>query len=154
MRKIDIDDEIYAYLQSQAIPFEELSPNTTLRRLLNLNSKSLLSDETKQQIKPDNKKHKQLKTNLLLLIRSGILKEGQKLFLYDYSGNIINGYDATISGKMLLKHGERFSMSKLAEIGLKENKLMSDSVQGPARWFTEDGISVFKLWSNYLKKGD
>jgi len=153
MRQIEVDEEIYAYLQSQAIPFEELSPNATLRRLLNLSSKQPLFNEINQQIKFKNKKHKQLKTNLSLLTKAGILEDGQQLYLYDYSGNMINGYEARVSGKSLMKHGELFSMSKLAEIGLKENHFMSDSVQGPARWFTADGQSVLQLWTDYLKRG-
>jgi len=154
MREIEIDDEVYAYLQSQAIPFEELSPNATLRRLLITNKKSSISGKTNLQKYPQNKRTKQRKTNLLLLIKSGLLKEGQKLYLRDYNNNIIENYEAEISGKSLLRNGATFSMSELAKIGLKEKGFTSDSVQGPARWYNSDSISVLKLWINYLKKGE
>ena len=38
MRNIEIDDEVFGYLQSKAVPFVE-TPNLTLRRLFSLNGK-------------------------------------------------------------------------------------------------------------------
>ena len=37
MKNIEIDDEVFSYLQSKAIPFVE-TPNLTLRRLFSLNA--------------------------------------------------------------------------------------------------------------------
>lgn len=34
MRRIDVDDEVYAFLQGEAVPFAETTPNDVLRRLL------------------------------------------------------------------------------------------------------------------------
>ena len=80
------------------------------------------------------------------------LQEGQTLFLHDYQGRRIEGYEAIISGKSLLWNGKPFSMSKLAEICLKKEGYTSNSVQGPARWYNSDGISVLELWSQLLDR--
>jgi hypothetical protein len=154
MRTIEIDDEVYTYLQSKAIAYEDTSPNLTLRRLFNMNNQKSISDVANTQLQQsESKRRKQPKTNLLTLIKTGLIKEGQKLYLHDYQGKMIPGYEATISGKLLVRNGKQSSMSDLAKVCLKENNYISDSVQGPARWFTSDGVSILKLWGNYLKKG-
>jgi negative regulator of replication initiation len=155
MKTIEIDDEVYSYLQSHAIPFEENLPNATIRRLFNLgNTKPSTENEEIQKHKSTSKRKKQPKTNLLALIKVGKLQEGQKLYLYNYQGEKMNGYEAIISGKLLLRNNKSYSMSELAKICLKENGYTSDFVQGPARWFNSDGKSVIKLWNDFLKKGE
>lgn len=153
MKPIEIDDEVFAYLQSNAIPYVE-TPNLTLRRLLNLNGKTSSGGISKgRMLQSEGKRRKQPKANLQTLIKYALLQEGQTLFLHDYHGIRIDGYKAIVSGKSLSRDGEKFSMSKLAEIYLKEQGFTSNSVQGPARWYNSDGISIKELWSHLLDKG-
>ncbi len=154
MRTIEIDDEVFAYLQSKAIPYIETTPNLTLRRLFNLNGKTSSGGIPKgQTTQSEDKGKRQLGAKLLPLIKSGLLQEGQTLFLYDYQGRKFEGYEAIVSGKSLLSKGKPFSMSKLAEIFLKEQGYTSNAVRGPAHWYNSDGISVKELWSHRLDKG-
>jgi negative regulator of replication initiation len=98
MQVIEIDDELFGYLQSKAIPFVE-TPNLTLRRLLLGDSQK--AKETQRPVtKPSQpaklirKNRKQPKTDLPKLIQSSLLSQGQVLYLYDYQGNKIEGYEA------------------------------------------------------------
>ena len=140
MRTIEVDDEVYAYLQREAIAYIE-TPNLTLRRLFNLNGKG-------QMRQSKDKMGKNPKANLRKLIEHGLLQEGQTLFLHDYRGRRIEGCEAIISGKSLLRNGEPFSMSSLAQICLEKEGFTSKSVRGPERWCNSDGISVKELWSH------
>ena len=156
MKTIEIDDELFGYLQSKAIPFVE-TPNLTLRRLLLGDKPSPESRQrgvpvTAQTAKKVRQSKKQPKTDLPKLIQSGLLNEGQILYLYDYQTNKIDGYEATISGKSLLWNDDSYSMSELAKELLKEVGFRSESVRGPAHWYNSDGISVKELWKQYLKK--
>jgi len=154
MRNIEIDDEVFGYLQSKAIPFVE-TPNLALRRLFGLNSKAAKSQDHTQKIEQTQRKRhtrkKQPKTDLPKLVQVGLLHEGQTLYLHDYQGKKLSGYDPTISGKNLLWNNELFSMSELAKECLKKEGYSSESVRGPAHWFNSDGISVKELWRQYLK---
>ena len=80
MRNIEIDDEVFGYLQSKAIPFVE-TPNLTLRRLFSLNGKSVKSEKTSSQILQNQRlgrgRKKQAKTDLFKLVQVGLLQEGQ-----------------------------------------------------------------------------
>ena len=40
MKQIEIDDEVFVCLQSKAIPYDEKTPNDTLRRLLGIKKKN------------------------------------------------------------------------------------------------------------------
>lgn len=154
MRNIEIDDEVFGYLQSKAVPFVE-TPNLTLRRLFSLNGKPVKSEKTSSQIIQDKRlgrvRKKQPKTDLFKLIQVGLLQEGQTLYLLDYQGKKIAGYDSIISGKNLFWNNERYSMSELAKECLKKEGFSSESVRGPAHWSNSDGISVKELWDQYLK---
>ena len=150
MKKIDIDNEVFLFLQKKAIPFVD-TPNLTLRRLLGLDEKNE-KVKIKNEIKPSELKKKGQKTSLDKLIRCGLLKEGQVLFLYDYQKKRIPGFDVPIIEDHLRWEGKLYSMSKLAEILLKQNGYNSNSVRGPAHWFTEDRNSIQKLWEYYLEK--
>ena len=152
MRKIEIDDEVFAYLQGNAIPYVE-TPNLTLRRLFKLNGKtSPTAAPSSHQSLPYEIRGKEQKADLPTLIRAGLLQEGQKFSLFDYQGRKIEGYEAIVSGKALLWNNEQYSMSKLAEICLKKEGFRSESVRGPAHWYNSDDISVKDLWSRYLSK--
>ena len=154
MRNIEIDDEVFGYLQSKAVPFVE-TPNLTLRRLFSLNGKPAKSEKSSSQIIQDQRigrvRKKRPKANLPKLVQVGLLQEGQTLYLLDYQGKKIPGYDSTISGKNLLWNNELFSMSELAKECLKKEGFSSESVRGPAHWANGDGISVKELWKQYLK---
>jgi len=154
MKNIEIDDEVFGYLQSKAIPFVE-TPNLTLRRLFSLNGKPTRIEKPSSQILEEQKKgrlrKKQPKTDLSKLVQVGLLQEGQALYLIDYQGKKIPGYYSTISGNRLLWNNELFSMSELAKECLKKEGFSSESVRGPAHWSNADGISVKELWKQYLK---
>lgn len=154
MRNIEIDDEVFGYLQSKAVPFVE-TPNLTLRRLFSLNGKPAKSEKPSSQIIQDQRivrvRKKRPKTELPKLIQVGLLQEGQTLYLLDYQGKKIPGYDSIISGKKLLWNNELFSMSELAKECLKKEGFGSESVRGPAHWSNADRISVKELWKQYLK---
>ena len=153
MKTIEIDDEVFAYLQSNAIAYLE-TPNLTLRRLFNLNGKTSSGGIPKgQTTQSECKGKRQPGAKLLPLIKSGLLQEGQTLFLHDYRGRRIEGYEAIISGKSLLRNGEPFSMSSLAQISLEKEGFTSKSVRGPEHWCNSDGISIKKLWNHFLNKG-
>lgn len=154
MKTIEIDDGVYKFLQSQAILFVDKTPNDTLKRLFNLEKKSDGSDNFSPKKDQPNRKirfrKKQPKTDLSKLIQAGLVQDGQTLYLHDYRGNKLPGYEATISGKHLLWNDELVSMSELAKKCLKKEGYSSDSVQGPKRWYTTDGIDIKTLWDQYL----
>lgn len=149
MKKIKIDDEVFAYLQNKAMAFVE-TPNDTLRRLFNLN-KSPNSTRGNNR-RPGKRKKRQ--TNLLELIDAGLLRDGQRLHLMDYSERIIPGLEGVISKNRIVWNGTSYSMSELARILLNEQGYKTKSVRGPAHWVTEAGISIKSLWERYAKTGD
>ncbi len=147
MRQIEIDDEVFAYLQGQALAFVD-TPNLTLRRLFQLDKqvkKPAIIKPTKGKIRK-----KQQKASLPVLISSGLLKEGQPVFLVDYQDNKLPKYRAAINGSSLKWQGRSYSMSNLARELLQKEGYSSSSVRGPAHWCTEDGISIKNLWQQQL----
>ncbi len=148
MRQIEIDDEVFAYLQSQALAFVD-TPNLTLRRLFRLDTpvkKLVLSNTTTGKLRK-----KQPKANLPALISSDLLKDGQSVFLVDYQYNKLSQYRAIIDGASLKWQGRSYSMSDLARKLLQKEGYSSSSVRGPAHWCTEDGATIKKLWQQHLK---
>jgi hypothetical protein len=156
MKTIEIDEEIYAYLQKMAIPYEDKTPNDTIRRLFGFDKKAIpqrpipLPQERSHNIQG----RKIRKASLIELVNAGFLEEGQKLHLGDYREREIPDSEATVHKGGLLREGQKYSMSKLAEKLLKKQGYGSDSVRGPAHWFTGENVSVKKLWENYLQKKD
>jgi len=151
MRTVEIDDEVFAYLQSQAISYIETTPNQTLRRLFSLDKKTRASQNPPPIREPvTEKRKKQRRTNLELLVEAGLLHGSQKLYLHDYQGNRLHGYEAVVYGKSLKSNGKIASMSPLAQEFLQQEGYSSSSVRGPAHWYTEDGISIKDLWGQYL----
>lgn len=148
MVTIEIDDELYSFLTNQAIAFVDKTPNDVLKRLLKIGKSSVRND---QPIIHTIRRRKKPKANLLDLVNAGLLRNEQDLFLHDYQGNKLNGYKAKLMNGSLLYNGQSFSMSKLAEILLKENGFKSNSVRGPIFWFTENGKSIQELWDIFLK---
>ena len=154
MKIIEIDAEVYDYLQSKAIPYEDKTPNDTLRRLFGFDKMAIpqqlipLPQERSQRIRGGKKP----KANLIELVNAGLLEEGQTLHVRDYQGRDIPDSEAMVHQGGLLKEGLKYSMSNLAEKLLKKQGYSSDSVRGPAHWFTSENISVKRLWANYLNK--
>ena len=46
MKTVEIDEEVYAYIQSKAIPYEDKTPNYTFRRLFGLDKKAIFAGYT------------------------------------------------------------------------------------------------------------
>jgi hypothetical protein len=147
MKTIEIDDEVYACLQSKAIAYIEQNPNLTLRRLLGINK------EEKHQPRPQAfaGRTKKPKADLKILLKAGLLKEGKKLVLRDYQGHELEGCEAIVSQGSLVWNGQKFSMSDLAKTLLKKQGYQSDSVRGPMFWFTKDGVNIKEIWARHLK---
>jgi len=160
MHVIEIDELVYQYIQSQAIPFEEKTPNDTLVRLFGLKRGADTTEQHKEKsldeivqgllnAAPKKKKRKR-STDLAELVASGIVSKDEKLSFVDYTGAMIELNAATIMGKNLLYKGVVFSMSKLAEKLLKEHGYSSDSIRGPVHWVTSTGETIWVLWEKYL----
>ena len=131
MRQIEIDDEVFGYLQSQARAFVD-TPNLTLRRLFQLEK---IPPKPAVVTPSQQKTRKKLpKANLLALMSSGLLQDGQSVFLVDYHDNKLPQYRAVIAGSSLKWHGQTYSMSDLAQDLLKKEGYSSTSVRGPAHW--------------------
>lgn len=152
MKNIEIDDEVYAYLQSKAVPFQEKNPNDVIRRLLGIKSKPVKVVSTPPPTNLNGSKAPQ--ANILKLVELGKLKEGQTLS-FSYKGRSLSKkYTAKIVGNKLNYQDELFTMSGLVDFIL-ENEGMgipSRRYRGPIYWFTADGISVSQLWRQYLKE--
>ena len=151
MKQIEIDDEVFAYLQSKAIPYDEKTPNDTLRRLLGIKKKN-----EKMPTKDPLKTHhsKKPKADLQELVQSGLLEEGQKLILNYKEKKLSRKYEAIVSGKHLLWNGETCTMSGLVKIILRRegHAIPSEAYRGPYYWYNSDGRSIKDLWKQYLNE--
>ena len=141
MREFPVDDDLVALIWQRADPrpFEQLSFSEALRRVLKL-PRSPLEDPRRRAPKAD----------LHELVRLGVLRESQELFLLGYQRNRVGPYKATISGGRLLFKGQLSSMSTHARDLLKKEGFSSDSVRGPEHWATSDGTRVCDLWEQVL----
>jgi hypothetical protein len=152
MPTIKIDDDVFAFLQSHARPFVD-SPNSTLRRLLKIDSPPKDADNELDALLSEavaSARTKAPKTDLKELIRAGLVREGEPLFLVDYQGKRVPGKQATVHGSLLAYNGQFFSMSSLAEDLLKEIGFRSNSVRGPAHWANAAGTPMQTLWAQLL----
>lgn len=152
MRKIEVDDEVYSWLEKQVQGFGD-TPNAALRRLLGIGVGN--SAPTRPSTSPlDSANHsrgKAPKTNLIDLVRAKMLSEGQILYFHDYQGKRINGIQARISGNKLEYKGRLYSMSALTRELMKNQGYANDSYRGPQFWYTADGHSAKDIWERYLK---
>jgi hypothetical protein len=171
MRQFPVEEDLVALVWEKANPqpFEQLSFSDALRRVLN--APVLQGGPTKNQ--RTNAKESQVpsadellaelaafdgtgrrkrgpKADLVELVRLGMLRKGQELFLVDYQRNRLGQYKATISGGKLLFKGQIHSMSALARDLLKKEGFSSDSVRGPEHWATNEGTRIFDLWEKVL----
>ena len=151
MKQIEIDDEVFAYLQSKAIPYDEKTPNDTLRRLLGIKKKN-----EKMPTKDPSKTHhsKKPKADLQELVQSDLLEEGQKLILNYKEKKLPRKYEAIVSEKHLLWNGETYTMSGLLKIILRREgrAIPSETYRGPDYWYNSDGRSIKDLWKQYLNE--
>lgn len=160
MRTIEVDDMVYRHIQSQAIPFEEPSPNDTLKRLFGLKHqqpkeerKESLDDFVNRLVREaPATRTKAPKAKLSELIRRGLLAEDETISLVDYSGNRISTGTAHVAGSQLRYEGRQYSMSELARILLNKHGYQSQSVRGPAHWVTSNGKSIKDLWNQYQRR--
>ncbi len=151
MKSIEIDNEVYACLRNQAIPFEESTPNHVIRRILGLEKGSIPKEPSKKTTHSSNGS-KAPRADLRKLVQLGILQEGQKLVL-NYKDMLSNDYEAEIVGDRLLYQGKTYKMSSLVADILDQEGcgIPSRSYRGPEYWYTSGGISIRQLWEQYLK---
>jgi hypothetical protein len=145
MKTIEIDDEVYAFLQNQAIPFVETNPNLVLRRLL-LKKETVPKESVKTPARTGSHK-KAPKADLGKLVAYGLLKEGQRLY-FNYKGTALSKrYEAKVSGNCLLYEGKRCKMSPVVKMILEQEGqvIPSGAYRGPDYWYNSDGISVRQL---------
>jgi hypothetical protein len=170
MPKIEVDDEVFRYLESQARPFEEPSPNHVLRRLLGLdtsateksgevfrvfrNESPSIDHEISRmlaEVREDEVvRGKAPKTDLTRLVGKGMLSEGQTVYFRDYRERIHREVSAQIEGSGLRIGGKRLAMSAAAREVFNRLGFDAKSVRGPAHWCTEDGTTIQQLWERYL----
>ena len=151
MKTIEIDDEVFAYLQNMIIPYYEPTLNHVIWRLLGLPKKVPQKETFKTPArKPNGTKAR--KADLAKLVQSGRLQEGQELILNAKVKKLSNEYKAEISGGRLLYQGKIYAMSKLVSKIFDQEGcgIPSKSYRGPEYWHTSDGTSVGKLWEDYL----
>jgi hypothetical protein len=175
MQQFPVDDEVVEAVWKRAHPrpFENLTFNSALRRVLDLDaspkghdaspSSGDMSnpDETEPRDELEKSLDKALaarprskapKTNLRELVLAGLLSNGEELFLVDYHGVRVQQFKATISGAFLQFKGQHYSMSDLARDLLKRIGFRSDSVRGPAHWVNAKEVSVKDLWQQLLDR--
>lgn len=161
MQTIEIDTDVFAFLQKNARPFVD-TPNSTLRRLLGLDDAKAQAPKTSrpgsdadleallaESLTIAAARSKAPKADLQLLAQKGVLRNGQKLYLIDYQGNRVQKISASLSGADLIYNEQRYSMSNLAQQLLGQAGFKSNSVRGPAHWVTDDGKTVKDLWQQY-----
>jgi hypothetical protein len=163
MHTIKVDDEVFALLQKNARPLVD-SPNTALRKLLGLRINGApvedpeVGDDPLEDLYQDamanraNRRTKAAKANLKILVRAGLLRTGERLYLVDYQGKRL-GPEASVTGTPLLEYkGQHGTMSHLAQELLKKVGFKSNSVRGPAHWVTSKNASVKDLWQQLQEK--
>src|SRR5450830_792666 len=139
MESIKIDNDVFAHLQKHALPFVD-TPNSTLRRLLGIdvavsaaskkNSTPVadieLDELLAESLAAASSRSKAPKADLEVLVKKGVLQNGEKLYLVDYQGNRVQKLVALISGGDMIYNNQRYSMSNLAQellanVGFKSN---------------------------------
>jgi len=146
---VDLDKDIYEYIQDNAVVYVDKNPSDTLRRLLNIpvNKKS----KPKPAFPP---RRKAPRTDLNRLKDAGILFEGQILHMCDGRGNIIPGATAAVMGNGVEYEGKPYSLSELARIFLNKIGYISNSYRGPAFWYTDDNTCIMDLWNKFLRESN
>ena len=164
MKTIEVDDEIYAFLEKNARPLTDTA-TSVLRRFLPIDGSlsapprnidplsrdsSSLSKAEPPRVSSYSRKAKAAKAHLGILVQSGRLKSGQSVYLIDYKGNKIPGIVASIEGRELSFKGVRYSMSDLAQQQLRACGYEAPAVRGPSHWVTDSNRSITELWQEHL----
>lgn len=174
MPEFPVDDEVVEAVWKRANPkpFENLSFNSALRRVLDLpdgadtnaapgtkpagtTSDLGQKDELEQLLDEALAARPRLKApkaDLRELVQAGLLRNGEELHLIDYQGTRVQQYKATVSSGLLQFKGQHYSMSDLARELLKKVGFRSDAVRGPAHWANAKGVSIRDLWQQLLDK--
>ncbi|MHA7960244.1 restriction system modified-DNA reader domain-containing protein [Streptomyces sp. L500] len=97
MRSIEIDDEVFAFLQSQCEPLVD-TPNDVLRRLLLGSSRQ--PPATLAERRPG---------DLMRFIRAGLLKAGDKLIHIQPRRGLTHEATVTADGWIKIEDGREFS---------------------------------------------
>jgi hypothetical protein len=150
--KIEIDDDVFAFLEKNAKPFVETTPNSTLRRLLGMGETTISAKSKVIAQTTEDKRTRAEQADLEKLVRAGLVRNGEKLYLIDYRGNRFQKLYAVISGSGLIYNGHHYSMSNLARELLTKVGFKSPSARGPAHWVNDEGKSIKDLWQQYLNK--
>jgi hypothetical protein len=167
MQPFSVDEEVVGVVWNRANPkpFEQLTFNVALRRVLGLPEESAVRATPKTSkdadgfedleallTQPTRERLKAPKADLAVLIKAGYLRNGEKLYLVDYQSQRVPSSEASISGNYLEFKGRHFTMSKLAQQLLTKLGFKSEAVRGPAHWVNAKGASVMVLWQQYLEK--
>lgn len=174
MQPFPVDDEVVqtVWKLAKPKPFEQLTFNTALRRVLRLTDSNAAGAVSRVTSKPEETgsqsarpadvidqllaesypRSKAPKADLKELVRAGLLHDGEELFLINYQGARVEQFKATIAGGLLQFKGHPYSMSDLARDLLKKVGFHSESVRGPAHWVNAKGTSVKELWQRLLDK--
>ena len=155
MRTIEVDNEVFAFLEKHARPFVD-TPNSALRRLLGIGQRKI-SGKSEAFTQIDNRKgahnrSRALKTDLEILVKEGLIGIGERLYLVDFKGNRVQKVQAIISGSHLIYNNRPYSMTSIAKEELAKLGFKSKDVRGPAHWVTKGGKSIKDLWQQYLDK--
>ena len=145
--KIEIDDEVFAYLQKNATPLVD-SSNDVLRRLL-LARPTPVDDAELNELLADSMRglrKRASKADLGALIKGGYLQVGESLYLVDYQGKRVDQYEAAVTSQGLRFAAAQHTMSGLAKELLQKHGFRSDAVRGPSHWVTAKNVSVTMLW--------
>ena len=153
MKTIEVDSEVFAFLEKHAKPFVD-TPNSTLRRLLGID-RVTTSGKPKTMTQADDRgvahsRSKAPKANLESLVREGLIQNGERLYLIDYKGNRIQKVHAVVSGSHLIYNERPYSMTRIAIEELTKLGYKSKDIRGPAHWVTKEGRSIKDLWQQYL----
>lgn len=90
MPQIDIDDEVFAILQSQAEPFVD-TPNDVLRRLVGLAPDAPNGNGTHTKLKPIKRYRNRKRGDLMTLIETGALEVDDLLIYQKRTGEEFRG---------------------------------------------------------------
>ena len=158
MRKIQVDEDVFAHLQKHAQALVD-TEDSVLRRLLGLDARVQVAKQEApddlDQLLTDSlaaRRTRAPKADLLGLVKAGFLSETQPLFLVDYQGNRVANVEARVAGAQLAIDGRRVSMSALASEKLKQVGFKGSEVRGPTHWVTAKGDSVTSLWQKLLAR--
>ncbi|GAB3179058.1 DUF4357 domain-containing protein [Streptomyces incanus] len=126
LRKIDVDDEVYAHLEQAATPLVD-TPNSVLRRLLGLDHDTSIPKPG--QISP-----------LANLVASGRLLAGQRLTWHRRNHKRTHLAVVTKDGRLRLENGTTHK-SPSGACGA----ISGIAINGWSAWHTEDGTPLQAL---------